>query len=46
MFKDLTVQHVTFISERPFSEVVKAFEDNVGTLEAAGWLSIHSKNNI
>jgi len=40
MFKDLTVQHVTFVSKRPFSEVVKAFEHNVGTLEEAGWFSI------
>ena len=27
-------------SKRPFSEVVKAFEHNVGTLEEAGWFSI------
>ena len=40
MFKDLTVQHVTFVTKRPFSEVVKAFEHNVGTLEEAGWFSI------
>lgn len=40
MFKNLTVQHVTFVSKRPFSEVVKAFVHNVGRLEEAGWSSI------
>jgi hypothetical protein len=35
MFKNLTVQHVTFVSKRPFSEVVKAFVHNVGRLEEA-----------
>jgi uncharacterized protein (DUF302 family) len=40
MIRQITVDHVTFSTNRPFEEVVKAFEENVGTLEDIGWPSI------
>ncbi len=42
MIRDLTVRHVTFSTARPFEEVVRAFEENVGSLEAAGWSSVEA----
>lgn len=40
MIRQITVDHVTFSTNRPFEEVVQAFEENVGTLEGIGWPSI------
>jgi hypothetical protein len=40
MIKKLTVEHVSFSTTRSFEDVVKSFEENVGTLEDIGWSSI------
>jgi uncharacterized protein (DUF302 family) len=40
MIKKLTVEHVIFSTTRSFGDVVKSFEENVGTLEDIGWSSI------
>jgi|SRR5580658_3523748 hypothetical protein len=40
MIKKLTVAHVSFSTTRSFEDVVKSFEENVGTLEDIGWSSI------
>lgn len=40
MIEPITVEHVTFVSDRSFDEVVRAFEEQVGTLEDAGWAAI------
>ena len=42
MIQDLTVRHVTFRTTRSFEEVVRAFEENVGALEASGWSSVEA----
>ena len=42
MIQDLTVRHITFSAKRPFEEVVQAFEENVGSLEASGWSSVEA----
>ena len=42
MIRDLTVRHVTFRTTRSFEEVVRAFEENVGTLETSGWSSVEA----
>lgn len=40
MIEQITVEHVTFISDRNFDEVVRTFEQQVGTLEEMGWPAI------
>jgi uncharacterized protein (DUF302 family) len=40
MIEPITVQRVTFVSDRSFSDVVRAFEEEVGTLEETGWSAI------
>ena len=40
MIEPITVAHVTFVSDRSFRDVVRAFEDEVGTLEEIGWPAI------
>lgn len=40
MIKQITVDHVTFVSDRSFDEVLKAFHENVGSLEEIGWASL------
>lgn len=40
MIKNITVEHVTFISDRPFDDVVRSFEEQVGTLEEMSWPAI------
>src|ERR1700733_12523693 len=40
MIEQITVEHVTFVSERSFEAVVRAFEEQVGTLEEMGWPAI------
>jgi uncharacterized protein (DUF302 family) len=40
MIREIAVEHVTFVTDRRFDEVVRGFEEQVGTLEEAGWSSI------
>jgi uncharacterized protein (DUF302 family) len=40
MIKQIMVEHVTFVSDRPFDEVISLFEEQVGTLEEMGWPTI------
>ena len=40
MIKPITVEHVTFVSDRPFDAVVRAFREQVGSLEETGWPAI------
>jgi uncharacterized protein (DUF302 family) len=40
MIEQMTVEHVTFVSDRSFEAVVRAFEEQVGTLEEMGWPAI------
>jgi uncharacterized protein (DUF302 family) len=40
MIEHITVDHVTFVSDRSFKDVVHAFEEQVGTLEEIGWPAI------
>jgi uncharacterized protein (DUF302 family) len=40
MIQQITVEHVTFVSERPFDAVISAFEEQVGSLEEMGWPAI------
>ena len=37
MIQTITVQHVTFETERPFDDVIHHFSNLVGTLEHVGW---------
>ena len=37
MIETIHVEHVTFVTDRPFEAVVAAFEEQVGTLEEVGW---------
>jgi uncharacterized protein (DUF302 family) len=40
MIQQITVSHVTFVSDRSFDEVLKAFHEQVGSLEEMGWSAI------
>jgi uncharacterized protein (DUF302 family) len=40
MIKKITVDHVTFVSDRPFDALIHAFEEHVGSLEGSGWPAI------
>ena len=40
MIQQITVEHVTFISDRPFDAVLRAFHEQVGSLEETGWAAI------
>ena len=40
MIEQITVEHVTFVSDRSFEAVIRAFEEQVGTLEEMGWPAI------
>jgi uncharacterized protein (DUF302 family) len=40
MIQQITVEHVTFITDRPFDTVIRAFEEQVGSLEQMGWPAI------
>ena len=40
MIEQIIVEHVTFVSDRSFEAVVRAFEEQVGTLEEMGWPAI------
>ena len=40
MIRPITVEHVTFVSDRAFDAVVGAFQEQVGSLEATGWSAI------
>src|ERR1700742_2954894 len=40
MIQQITVEHVTFVSDRPFDAVIRAFEEQVGSLEQMGWPAI------
>ncbi len=40
MIQQITVDHVTFISDRPFDDVLQAFHEQVGSLEETGWAAI------
>ena len=40
MIQQITVDHVTFISDRPFDVVLQAFHEQVGSLEETGWAAI------
>ncbi len=40
MIQQITVDHVTFISDRPFDDVLQAFHEQVGSLEETGWAVI------
>jgi uncharacterized protein (DUF302 family) len=44
MIEQISVDHVTFKTDRSFEEVVAAFEKNVGTIEDIGWGSL-AKNS-
>ena len=34
MIQQITVEHVTFVTDRPFDTVIRAFEEQVGSGEA------------
>ena len=36
MIELITVEHITFVSDRSFQDVVRTFEEQVGTLEEFG----------
>lgn len=40
MIEQITVEHVTFVTDHSFKDVVRAFEEEVGTLEEIGWPAI------
>ncbi|WP_088342654.1 MULTISPECIES: DUF302 domain-containing protein [Rhodomicrobium] len=40
MIRQITVEHVTFVTDRPFDAVVEAFNEQVGSLEQMGWPAI------
>jgi uncharacterized protein (DUF302 family) len=40
MIQQITVEHVTFVTDRPFDAVLRAFEERVGSLEEMGWAAI------
>jgi uncharacterized protein (DUF302 family) len=40
MIQQITVEHVTFVTDRPFDTVIRAFEEQVGSLEQMGWPAI------
>ncbi len=40
MIQQITVDHVTFISDRQFDDVLQAFHEQVGSLEETGWAAI------
>lgn len=40
MIQTITVEHVTFITDRAFEAVVEDFERQVGSLEKIGWAAI------
>jgi len=40
MIEQITVEHVTLVTDRSFKDVVRAFEEEVGTLEEMGWPAI------
>ena len=40
MIQQITVDHVTFISERPFDDILQAFHEQVGSIEETGWAAI------
>jgi uncharacterized protein (DUF302 family) len=40
MIQQITVEHVTFVTDRPFDAVIRAFEEQVGSLEQMGWAAI------
>lgn len=40
MIELITVEHITFVSDRSFQNVVRTFEEQVGTLEEIGWPAI------
>jgi uncharacterized protein (DUF302 family) len=40
MLEKTTVDHITLATARPFQEVVKSFEEQVGSVEDVGWRSI------
>ena len=45
MIDQITVEHVTFVTDRPFDTVVGAFEEQVGSLEKMGWPAIPSSSH-
>ena len=40
MIQQISVDHVSFKSDRSFEQVIAAFEENVGSLEDIGWGSV------
>jgi uncharacterized protein (DUF302 family) len=40
MIQQITVEHVTFVTDLPFDNVIRAFEEQVGSLEQMGWAAI------
>ena len=42
MIRTLAVEQITLATDRPFEQVVAAFEAQVGTLEQGGWSAISS----
>lgn len=40
MIEKITVDHVTFVSDRSFEDVLQAFHEQVGSLEETGWSAI------
>jgi len=40
MIQQITVDHVTFISDRRFDDILQAFHEQVGSLEETGWAAI------
>jgi uncharacterized protein (DUF302 family) len=40
MIQKITVDHVTFVTDRSFDAVVQAFDEQIGSLEAIGWQAI------
>ena len=45
MIQQITVDHVTFVTDRPFDAVVRAFEVQVGSLEKTGWSAIPASSS-
>jgi uncharacterized protein (DUF302 family) len=40
MIQQITVEHLTYVSDRSFDDVLKRFHEQVGSLEETGWDAI------
>ena len=46
MIEQITVEHVTFVSDRSFETVIRAFDEQVGTLEETGWPATRDQDDF